>query len=203
MIKITLSNKKLGGTTPQISLPAGLTCRKNAPCAKGCYARKGTFTYNNVKESHKINISEFMTSPKDYFSQIVDYLQNGDIIYKYFRWHVSGDIVNMDYLKGMIETAKKCKSTKFLAFTKRFEIVNEYLDNGGKIPSNLKIVFSNWGKLLQCNNPYNLPTTDLIFKKEILNAKAPKNAYVCSGDCKNCRVCWNLKKGQTILFHEH
>ena len=121
MIKITLSNKKLGGTTPQISLPAGMTCRKNAPCAKGCYAKKKRdFTYNNVKESHKINISEFMASPQEYFNQIVDYLQNGDIIYKYFRWHVSGDIVNMDYLKGMIETAKKCKKYKILSVYKAF-----------------------------------------------------------------------------------
>ena len=43
-MKITISNtiSKLGGFIPSINLPAGKTCRADAPCQKGCYAKKET-----------------------------------------------------------------------------------------------------------------------------------------------------------------
>ena len=53
-INISTTNSKLGGTIPSINLPAGLTCRADAPCQKGCYAKKGNWIFKNVKESlHK------------------------------------------------------------------------------------------------------------------------------------------------------
>ena len=203
MIKITTTNSKLGGFIPQINLPALVTCRKNAPCAKYCYARKGNFTFPNVKESIDNNLKEFLADSKSYFNQIIDFLTNGDIIYKFFRWHSSGDIANAEYLKGMVEVAKKCKHTKFLAFTKKFEIVNEYLASGEKLPKNLSIVFSAWDKTFKVDNPFNLPMTYVFFKKEENNADIPEFSFPCAGNCSECKACWNLKKGQSVFFHQH
>jgi hypothetical protein len=203
MIKITTTNSKLGGFIPQINLPALVTCRKNAPCAKYCYARKGNFTFPKVQESIQNNLNEFLNDSKGYFKQIIDFLNNGEIIYKFFRWHSSGDIVNAEYLKGMVEVAKKCKHTKFLAFTKKFEIVNEYLASGEKLPKNLSIVFSAWDKTFKVDNPFNLPMTYVFFKKEENNADIPEFSFPCNGSCQNCKACWNLKKGQSVYFHQH
>lgn len=42
----------------------------------------------------------------------------------------------------MCEIARKHKDTKFLAFTKMFDVCNEYLDYGNVIPENMHILFS-------------------------------------------------------------
>ena len=47
--KVTNGNTKLGRAISNINLPAIVTCRKGAPCFKGCYALKGHFLYQNVK----------------------------------------------------------------------------------------------------------------------------------------------------------
>lgn len=46
------------------------------------------------------------------------------------------------YLDKMCEVARKHKDTKFLAFTKMFDVCNEYLDEGNVIPENMHILFS-------------------------------------------------------------
>ena len=199
-IHISTTNSKLGATIPSINLPPITTCRKNAPCYKQCYATKGNFRYNNVLKSLTNNYMVYLENPESYFNQIKGMLIA--IPYKHFRFHSSGDIVDMQYFKMMCKLAKEIKTTQFLCFTKKYEIVNEYLSKGLKIPKNLTIVFSNWG-LWQCENPFNLPTTWVKFKEETLNKTIPENAVLCSGHCENCFACWNLKKGQSIYFNKH
>ena len=64
-MKISLTNSKLGDKIPSLNLPAGATCRSDAPCRSGCYALKGTWLYPNVKNSLKANLDEFMSNPED------------------------------------------------------------------------------------------------------------------------------------------
>jgi hypothetical protein len=198
-IHISIQNRKLGASIPSINLPAVTTCRANAPCRKGCYACKGTFLYSTVQKSMQNNLEIYKISPKAYFSQIQGYLQM--IPFKHFRYHSSGDIVDMQYLELMVETAKKCKETKFLCFTKKYEIVNEYLTKH-KLPKNLNIVFSSWGAFIP-ENPHNLPMTYVKFGKENIDKFIPANAVECSGKCETCFACWNLKKKQSIYFNKH
>lgn len=199
VIHISTQNRKLGMTIPSINLPAITTCRANAPCKKGCYACKGTFLYSNVQKSMQNNLDIYKTSPKAYFSQIQGYLQM--IPFKHFRYHSSGDIVDMQYLELMVETAKICKETKFLCFTKKYEIVNEYLKKH-RLPKNLNIVFSAWGYFIP-ENPHNLPMTYVKFGKGESDKLIPQNAVECSGNCETCFACWNLQKKQSIYFNKH
>ena len=199
-IHISTQNRKLGVAIPSINLPAITTCRANAPCRKGCYACKGTFLYSNVQRSLQNNLDIYKESPEAYFSQIQAYLTL--IPYKLFRWHSSGDIVDKQYFELMIKLAKKCKGTQFLCFTKKFEIVNKWLDNHKSLPKNLIIVFSCWGGF-NPENPHNLPKTYVKFGNEELDKFIPKNAFKCSGHCETCQLCWNLKKGQAVYFNKH
>lgn len=203
-MKVTISttNSKLSGQIPSINLPPIATCRKNAPCSHLCYARKGNFTFPNVKQSHINNLACYMYDKEKYFNDIIEFL-NGLVSYRYFRFHSSGDIIDSDYLLGMIRVAKKCKTVKFLCFTKKFELVNEFLATGEKLPSNLKIVFSAWDKNFKVDNPYNLPVTYVDFKDKEKNPKFPELAIPCTGDCPSCLACWSLKKGQSVVFHQH
>lgn len=205
MAKITVSfkSKKLG-RIPSLNIPPVLTCRRDAPCSSLCYARKGTFNYKNVVKSHMDNYIAYNEDQKGFFKEINKTLNNDVVIYKYFRWHMSGDIVDMKYLYGMIELAKKNKKTKFLAFTKKFDLVNMYLEVvDEELPKNLKIVFSAWDKDFKVDNPHNLPISYVNFKNKVLNPSIPENAKKCSGDCSNCRICWNLKNGESTVFDQH
>ena len=202
-ISISKAVAKLGPSIPSISLTPALSCRKDAPCASGCYAKKGNFKYEKVKNCYLKNYNFYMDHPQEYFKEIISFLNDGLVSYKYFRWHTAGDIVDNAYLLGMIETAKKCKNVKFLCFTKKFNLINEFLSQGNKIPNNLHIVFSAWHNAFKVNNPYNLPVAYVFFKRKELNPDIPELALPCSGDCSNCLACWSLKKGQSVYFNQH
>jgi len=148
------------------------------------------------------NLEAYRESP-DKFFETLDH-QLSMIPYKFMRWHSSGDIVDTRYLEGMCWLARRHKGTKFLCFTKKYELVNEYL-NGHRKPSNLILVLSNWGNW-QCNNPHNLPTSWVEFGIES-DALIPKKATKCNGNCSECcnteSSCWNMKKGDSVYFHKH
>ena len=48
-ITISTTNSKLGSFIPSFNFPPIVTCRKDAPCKKMCYACKGNFMFKNVK----------------------------------------------------------------------------------------------------------------------------------------------------------
>ena len=202
MIKISLTNAKLGGTIPSLNLPT-TTCRADAPCKHGCYAKKGNWLYKNVLESLENNLKEFLKDPNNFFNQVENFLKNGDICYKFFRWFSSGDIVNERFFSGMVEIAKKTPETKFLCFTKKFKIVNDYITAGGTIPDNLRVVFSAWDKNFKVDNPHRLPVAFVYFKDSTKNPDINEYAIPCTGSCRTCKACWSLKNGQAVYFKQH
>lgn len=201
-VTISITNSKLGDKIPSLNLPPLATCRADVPCRKGCYALKGHFNYKNVKMSSQNNLDLFLKDSKKFFNSIIDFLNDGDIIFKFFRWFSSGDIPNNNFFEGIIKVAKKCKNTKFLLFTKKFDIINNYLSQGLAIPKNLSVVFSGWDESFTIDNPYNLPTTYVFFKNQ-KNKHIPEFAIPCVGHCDKCKACWNLKKGQSVFFNKH
>ena len=85
-----------------------------------------------------------------------------------------------------------------------FHVVNGYVNNGNIIPTNLKIIFSGW-KGLDMPNPYNFPSAHPLFPDGSTSAK--DGAKLCTGNCTQClsenRLCWNLKKGEEVIFPAH
>lgn len=206
--KISTGISKLGVYIPSINLPPVVTCRPNAPCSKctkeggGCYAMRGNWLYGHTQKRIWGNLYAYREDPQNFFNSIIAQTK----MYRYVRWFSSGDIVDMDFLRGMCKVARTNKNTYYLCFTKKYELVNEYLDNGYYFPKNLKIVLSTWGEFIP-ENPYNLPMTYTRFKKGNMNFKAnkfiPEKAIPCSGKCEQCQMCWALKKGQSVVFNKH
>ena len=193
-VKISTTNSKLG-LIPSVNLPPILTCRENCPCSKDCYATKGRFRFPNVRQNAQSNYEEYLKNHEKYFQEIKQAINNGMISYSYFRWHASGDIVDKEYFDGMVQTANELPLTHFLAFTKKFEIVNSFIHNGGIIPPNLNIVFSAWGDSFKIENPYDFPIAYVRFHDGENNNSRPTTALECSGDCTNCLQCWDITKG--------
>jgi hypothetical protein len=199
-MKVTNGNSKLSASIPSINLPAGITCRANAPCRQGCYAKKGNFMYKNIRDCYMQNYLDFKSNANKYFDDIIKFFNNSLSIFRYARWHSSGDIVDFNYFDGMCRVAEACKQTNFLCFTKQYEIINTWVLFGNKIPKNLHIVFSGWDEDWQFENPYNFPVALVRFKNDKRDFSKAKE---CTGKCYECVECWKLKKGQTVVFDKH
>lgn len=124
---------------------------------------------------------------------------------RFFRFHVSGDIPNAAYFIRMVSIAKRNPHCEILCFTKKFDIVNKYLEETcGYLPENLHIVFSSWIGL-EVANPFSLPTAHVRFKDGTTTAS--NNAKKCNGNCAECVTtdggCWALKTGEEVVFNEH
>ena len=191
MAVVTFTNTKLGGAIPSINLPAGITCRPDAPCFGSCYALKGNFRFKTVRQSHIDNLNFYNQMPEEYFEEVLKKTKFST----YARYFSSGDIPDKNYFYRMVEVAKTNKNTKYLVFTKKGYIVNDYISNGGKIPSNLRIIFSYWYDWIQPNQ-YNFPTSNIL-------QDGDNKGFVCPGKCNECLHCWHMKKGQKVLFKKH
>lgn len=196
-ISISNGNSKMGAI-PSVSLPACVTCNPFAPCFKKCYAAKLERIYPSVKNAYARNLDILNDDPAAYWQQV----KAAAVVTRFFRYHVSGDIPNATYFAEMVKTAEEIPTTKFLAFTKQYQTVNDFINGGGVIPENLKIIFSSWGAW-KCENPHNLPTSEVIFK----GCEPSENWKVCGGNCTECACrgvgCWEVKNGETIAFYEH
>lgn len=199
MVKVSISNgNRKMGEIPSVSLPPIVTCKNCATCAKKCYAAKLCRIYKSVREAYNRNL-EILTADRDsYFEQV----KTACKMARYFRFHVSGDIIDVDYLDRMVKIARECKGTEILAFTKNYEDVNQYFTTHKK-PRNLHLIFSLPFTGATIENPHNMPMAAVILK-----GQEPKENYkVCGGNCTECACkgvgCWELKKGETIAFYEH
>jgi hypothetical protein len=197
IVSISKGNSKMGAI-PSVSLPACITCNPDAPCFKKCYAAKIERLYTNTRNAYARNLDILTNDPFTYWLQV----QAAASMTRFFRFHVSGDIPNIDYFDHMVTMARSLPGTVFLAFTKQYHIVNDYLNDGGTIPENLKIIFSNWGEW-KCENPHGLPTCEIILK----GSEPAENWKICGGNCTECACrgigCWELKNGETIAIYEH
>lgn len=197
IVTISMKTGKMG-PIPSVSLPAGLTCRRDLPCFKACYARRLAAYRSNVRDSYMNNLDILDRDIHLYFLQVEAVLAAS----RFFRFHVSGDIPDMDYMAHMVDLAIRYPKTEILVFTKQYEIVNEYLDTHDK-PDNLHINFSAW-KGLRFDNRHNLPVCHLRFKDGTCEAK--EGAFECHGHCIDCAMsgtgCWALKNGDEVVMDE-
>lgn len=201
-VHISKNISKLGAAIPSVNLPPAITCRPDAPCAAShqCYAMKGCFSFRHNKELLRGNLDLWKANPERFEMGVLC----SAYLYKFFRWHSSGDIPDTSYLEMMVRVAQRCPDTKFLCFTKKYELVDAYLDEHGVFPENLNVVFSAWGELIPAN-PHNLPVAYVKFKHQ--RSDIPPGAFPCSGYCGECcateHSCWDLGHGQSVVFDEH
>ena len=202
-IHISTGNAKLGGIY-NVSLPPVTTCQNCGSCSKYCYAVKDYNQYPNTRTAWNENYMLFLTDPERYFDDI----ERAARLQRFFRWHVSGDIVNAEYFAGMIHVARENPKCEFLAFTKAYEIVNNAINNGAVIPSNLHLLFSA-APGNDMPNPHRLPECHINFADPTLNTYFGGAEYEhhCNGNCEECIGtgcgCFFLKTGDAAIINQH
>ncbi len=194
--KISDRNSKLG-KVPNVSLAPIETCDKNLPCYKSCYAMKSYRLYPSTKNAWNNNTELARTDLDTFFGDIHKYIDKKKKPVPFFRWHVGGDILNEEYFLGMVQLAIDNPQTIFLAFTKKYHIVNEY---SGTIPANFTIVFSAWPGL-DMDNPDNYP---IAWMQDGTETRVPDKTLECPGNCETCGMCFQIDKiGMDVCFHKH
>ena len=198
-VKFSGGNSKMGAVDSVSTLPF-ITCpaRCKGTCGPKCYAAKLANLRPNVLKSYAINTALAIYRPELYWAHVDDYLKGC----RFFRFHVSGDIINADYFAHMIECARNNPHAEILCFTKRYDVVNSWIDENGDLPENLHILFSGWQNLTP-DNPHSLPETNVFTCEDDFD----EDWKVCGGNCFNCACrgvgCWQVGKGETIAFKMH
>ena len=197
-VKISPGNSKMG-SIPSISLPSGITCRA-CECQEKCYAKKLERMRPSVRAAYQHNLQVYKCMPDTYWREV----EASIMMSRFFRFHVSGDIPDCNYFQHMVEIVSRNPHCQVLCFTKKYEIVNDYLLNNGPLPPNMHIIFSAW-KNLEMVNPNGLPEAHVRYRDG--TTTAPDNAKECPGNCTECAIteggCWTLKCGESVVFREH
>ena len=198
-VYIANGNQKTGAAVPSVSLIPVYNCPNCKACSRLCYDLRNDCCYPGCRDKRAVNAAIWEADPDRYFREISDAVKT----FRFFRWHIGGDIVNRRYLDGMIMVAQENPHCEFLAFTKCFDLVNDYLDKN-ELPKNLHIIFSAWvGQ--EMDNRHNLPTSNPLFADR--STTAHDGAMYCGGNCTECAKagtgCWVMKNGDEVIFPAH
>lgn len=198
-VRFSGGNSKMGAVASVSTLPF-FTCPGicKDTCGKKCYAAKLANLRPNVLHNYAVNTALAIYKPVEYWRQVGEYVKGC----RFFRFHVSGDIINAAYFRHMVEVALDNPHCEMLVFTKRYSVVNEWIDANGELPVNFHVLFSGW-QGLQPDNPHNLPETNVYS----CDAEFNDSWLTCGGNCFECGCrgvgCWQAKNGDVIAFKMH
>lgn len=196
---ISKGNRKIGRVM-NVSLPPIKSCANCAGCSKLCYDIKACAQYpRTVIDARMRNYSILKRDMARYFAlieQAISRRRNN----KFFRWHVAGDIVDIDYFDNMVRIAREHADFTFWTYTKNYRVVNEWCAEHGRenIPANFSIMFSEW-RGMPMDNPYGFPQFSVVFKDE----EKPQGFY-CPGNCDICKFARRgCVVGESVYCMEH
>lgn len=142
--KLRNTGKQLGVKVFNFGIPAyksvtgKMTCPMADSCIKFCYARKGSYSWGNVKPAYEWRLEQ--TRSDDF----VD-LMNAEIASKrqinYVRIHDSGDFYAPKYLAKWVQIAKANSTVRFYAYTNMVALFKRTI-----LPDNFDVIFSDSGK---------------------------------------------------------
>jgi glycerophosphoryl diester phosphodiesterase len=189
------------------SLPSRITCPyKTDLCQKKCFAKKNE-TFAGVRNSRQKNLEE--TKKESFVKDIIEILEY-QLLRKatknkkvYVRIHTSGDFYSKDYFDKWVQIAENFKTNEkilFQAYTKSIPYIKEDLSS-----VNIHLVYSIWHdtKLshIEKAKEIGLQTFTALPKNEIVEAIG-NGAFLCNGDCGNCKECYTGKsKSIVIPYH--
>lgn len=211
-------NSKLGNI-PNFSLPSVSSCPAHtAICAKICYAKKLERAFPNVHKKvlaneEAINSPEFVTTLVAELTKLSTKKKNPMTI---FRWHVFGDIKDIQYLYKMESVMKQLPNITFYAYTRNWSQPDwlSHLETLRQL-SNFTLIASLDDDHIKNNQlPPDTWRVSYVGSKSITDVQTllNKKFLLCPNQgkskalCDQCKYCYNLKfKNQTnsIYFIQH
>jgi hypothetical protein len=155
-----------------------------------CYANKGNYLKyaGNIEPAQHARLVS-LDDPL-WIDAMVTLIGND----KYFRWHDSGDLQDIEHLEKIADVARRTPHCKHWLPTREYSIVAAYHAQHD-IPVNLIIRLS----AMFTDKPVKVPASlqgiaNVTVSNVHETGKAfgkPCPAYTRGGACGNCRVCWS------------
>ena len=159
----------------------------NAVCSH-CYALRGRYLFPIVRVAMEKRFAS-LRDPRWVEAVSTLIYRSRD---RYFRWHDSGDLQDLEHLRNIVAVCVNLPRVKFWLPTREYQTVEAYRRTDGHIPPNLCIRYS--AHLIDAPPPYRygLPTSTVFSS----NVGSAQGARVCPAPrqhmkCGNCRACWN------------
>lgn len=120
----------------------------------------------------------------------------------YFRWHDSGDLVDLEHLNAIVTICKATPETKHWLPTKEKSLVLRYQRLFGSFPDNLTVRVS--GAMVNGLPPV---VPDGVLTSTVHTLGSHVDGYNCpchaqDNQCKDCRACWD-KSISNVSYLEH
>ena len=129
-----------------------------------------------------------------------------------------GDILNIEFIEMMVNVGKACPDVKFWGYTKKYMLVNHYIENrmhgdAETFHALTGLIFSHWrnqdGSFFEMLNPYKMPLSEFIPLGNESDAAQADHICPCSNpdvfeNCCNCsNPCYDPQLGQSMALLEH
>lgn len=183
---------------PGYSLPAkhckvGTKLRKmsGSACA-GCYAFRGNYPFPIVQaclERRYQAVKRALSNAafRAEFVQAFTVLLEGET---YFRWHDSGDLINLSHAMLIQEICRATPHVKHWLPTREYTVARAM-----KPLANLTVRIS--APMIDGPIPNGFTQTSTVTK-----GKGNCPAITGNGKCNDCRRCWN-KRVRNVSYHKH
>ena len=142
----------------------------------GCYALKGCYVFPDVQAAQYKRLRAI--KKKKWIDAMAHQINSKKV--KYFRWHDSGDVQNLEHLNKIYEVCKLSPTVKHWMPTREAWIK----DHVTRAPDNLIIRFSM--PMIDQAAAGSWPNTSTVVTSGA-TCPAPKQG----GKCQDCRNCWN------------
>ena len=200
-VKLMTGNKKTGANCWTVSLAPIIDCVNCAGCSNQCYDIRNDVIYPQVIADRAKNSAIHKADPARYWTEI-DQLVKANFVTE-LRLNVGGDLTDDDFAY-VAELGHNNPRTMILFFTKNYKGINKFLD-ANKFPENVKAIMSTW-EGMEMDNPHNLPQSHVLYEDG--RTTAPEyGAYLCTHNCSECafenKGCWELKRGEHVVFQAH
>ena len=177
-------------------------------CEDYCYAVKDAKRYHNTCiPSLAKNTLIMRNNLNGMFQQLKNAIVEKKV--KTLRYHSSGEIESYEYLVKMAELAEEMPQVKFYFYTKRFNILENYLKYNGKLPDNLVANVSEWkgntqGYKLDGLNVFMYDDgTDPAIKSVVHCPAVDTKGHKTGVTCDQCGRCFNKNDGHVTAVYAH
>lgn len=181
-------NSKLAKEVYQFNLPPIKTCTPSAWCREHCYALKGQYQANKkvIDACYNHNLE---ASRQDNFVLKICLEIKSHKNLKYIRIHAAGDFYSQEYIEKWTWIAYLNPQVKFLAFTKRRDLITPLMDFNRLPNAQIRESLDNSCKAA------------LPFPKASIEGSNTLPGFICSGKCSGCFACWNDPHNVILPVH--
>ena len=161
---------------------------KGSTCSN-CYALKGCYVFKVVQAAQYRRLKSIKNPG---WVAAMAFLINSKKS-KYFRWHDSGDVQDLDHLNKIFEVCELTPGVKHWLPTREAWTVKYQ----HKAPANLKLIFSMPMVNQEAAGKFNYTST-VVTDPSKATCPAPQQG----NECKSCRACWD-KKVKNVAYLAH